>query len=100
VVFVCNDWHTGPLSCYLKTNYHPNGIYRDAKVSSPCFREKVSIFSCVHSETNRLRLESTQVAFCIHNISYQGRFALADFGGLNLPNRFKSSFDFLDGYAH
>jgi glycogen synthase len=41
-----------------------------------------------------------QVAFCIHNISYQGRFALADFGELNLPSRFKSSFDFLDGYAH
>nr|ARA71548.1 starch synthase [Eleusine coracana] len=69
VVFVCNDWHTGPLLCYLKTNYHPNGNYRDAKV-----------------------------AFCIHNISYQGRFALADFGELNLPERFKSSFDFLDGY--
>ncbi|GJN01035.1 hypothetical protein PR202_ga18269 [Eleusine coracana subsp. coracana] len=69
VVFVCNDWHTGPLSCYLKTNYHPNGNYRGAKV-----------------------------AFCIHNISYQGRFALADFGELNLPERFKSSFDFLDGY--
>jgi granule-bound starch synthase len=69
VVFVCNDWHTAPLSSYLKTNYHPDGIYRDAKV-----------------------------AFCIHNISYQGRFALADFGELNLPNRFKSSFDFLDGY--
>ena len=33
VVFVCNDWHTGPLSCYLKSNYQSNGIYRDAKVS-------------------------------------------------------------------
>ncbi|TVU12801.1 hypothetical protein EJB05_46461 [Eragrostis curvula] len=69
VLFVCNDWHTGPLSSYLKTNYHPHGIYRNAKV-----------------------------AFCIHNISYQGRFALADYGELNLPERFKSSFDFLDGY--
>ncbi|XP_062233680.1 granule-bound starch synthase 1, chloroplastic/amyloplastic-like [Phragmites australis] len=69
VVFVCNDWHTGPLSCYLKNNYRPNGIYRNAKV-----------------------------AFCIHNISYQGRFAFADFPELNLPEMFKSSFDFIDGY--
>nr|AED99564.1 GBSS1 [Zea mays subsp. mays]AED99576.1 GBSS1 [Zea mays subsp. mays]AED99584.1 GBSS1 [Zea mays subsp. mays]AED99585.1 GBSS1 [Zea mays subsp. mays]AED99586.1 GBSS1 [Zea mays subsp. mays] len=30
VVFVCNDWHTGPLSCYLKSNYQSHGIYRDA----------------------------------------------------------------------
>ena len=32
VVFVCNDWHTGPLSSYLKSNYQSNGIYRNAKV--------------------------------------------------------------------
>ena len=32
-MFVCNDWHTGPLSCYLKSNYQSNGIYKDAKVS-------------------------------------------------------------------
>lgn len=32
VVFVCNDWHTGPLASYLKNNYQPNGIYRNAKV--------------------------------------------------------------------
>nr|AED99565.1 GBSS1 [Zea mays subsp. mays]AED99577.1 GBSS1 [Zea mays subsp. mays] len=69
VVFVCNDWHTGPLSCYLKSNYQSHGIYRDAKT-----------------------------AFCIHNISYQGRFAFSDYPELNLPERFKSSFDFIDGY--
>lgn len=69
VVFVCNDWHTGPLPCYLKNDYQSNGIYRNAKV-----------------------------AFCIHNISYQGRFAFVDFPLLNLPERFKSSFDFIDGY--
>ncbi|KQK19733.1 granule-bound starch synthase 1, chloroplastic/amyloplastic [Brachypodium distachyon] len=69
VVFVCNDWHTGPLACYLKNSYQSNGIYRTAKV-----------------------------AFCIHNISYQGRFSLDDFSLLNLPARFKSSFDFIDGY--
>lgn len=38
------------------------------------------------------------MAFCIHNISYQGRFSFDDFGQLNLPDRFKSSFDFIDGY--
>nr|ABU98330.1 granule-bound starch synthase I [Austrostipa aristiglumis] len=69
VVFVCNDWHTGPLASYLKNNYQSNGIYRTAKV-----------------------------AFCIHNISYQGRFSFADYPLLNLPERFKSSFDFVDGY--
>lgn len=69
VVFVCNDWHTGPLSSYLKSNYQPHGIYRNAKT-----------------------------AFCIHNIAYQGRFAFSDFSALNLPERFKSSFDFIDGY--
>nr|AGG08862.1 waxy protein [Aegilops umbellulata]AGG08863.1 waxy protein [Aegilops umbellulata] len=69
VVFVCNDWHTGLLACYLKSNYQSNGIYRAAKV-----------------------------AFCIHNISYQGRFSFDDFAQLNLPDRFKSSFDFIDGY--
>lgn len=31
-MFVCNDWHTGPLSSYLKSNYQSNGIYRNAKV--------------------------------------------------------------------
>nr|AKQ98499.1 Waxy protein [Triticum aestivum subsp. sphaerococcum] len=69
VVFVCNDWHTGLLACYLKSNYQSSGIYRTAKV-----------------------------AFCIHNISYQGRFSFDDFAQLNLPDRFKSSFDFIDGY--
>ncbi|RLN13601.1 granule-bound starch synthase precursor [Panicum miliaceum] len=69
VVFVCNDWHTGPLSSYLKSNYQSNGIYKNAKT-----------------------------AFCIHNISYQGRFAFSDYPELNLPERFRSSFDFIDGY--
>ncbi|CAN6215263.1 unnamed protein product [Urochloa humidicola] len=69
VVFVCNDWHTGPLSSYLKSNYQSHGMYRNAKT-----------------------------AFCIHNIAYQGRFAFSDYSELNLPERFKSSFDFIDGY--
>ncbi|KAH7519406.1 hypothetical protein FEM48_Zijuj08G0032800 [Ziziphus jujuba var. spinosa] len=69
VVFVANDWHTGPLACYLETNYKSRGIYKSARV-----------------------------AFCIHNIAYQGRFAFADFSLLNLPDHYKSSFDFIDGY--
>lgn len=69
VVFVANDWHTALLPCYLKSIYKPNGIYKSAKV-----------------------------VFCIHNIAYQGRFAFSDFSLLNLPERFKSSFDFMDGY--
>ncbi|OMO79902.1 Glycosyl transferase, family 1 [Corchorus capsularis] len=69
VVFVANDWHTALLPCYLKSMYQSRGIYMNAKV-----------------------------AFCIHNIAYQGRFAFSDFPLLNLPDEFKSSFDFMDGY--
>ncbi|XP_040988598.1 granule-bound starch synthase 1, chloroplastic/amyloplastic-like isoform X2 [Juglans microcarpa x Juglans regia] len=69
VVFIANDWHTALLPCYLKTMYKPRGIYKSAKV-----------------------------AFCIHNIAYQGRFAFSDFSLLNLPDQFKGSFDFIDGY--
>ncbi|XP_021650623.2 granule-bound starch synthase 1, chloroplastic/amyloplastic [Hevea brasiliensis] len=68
-VFIANDWHTALLPCYLKSIYQPMGIYKNAKV-----------------------------AFCIHNIAYQGRFAFSDFPLLNLPDKFKSSFDFIDGY--
>ncbi|KAL6550552.1 hypothetical protein OROMI_021040 [Orobanche minor] len=69
VVFVANDWHTALLPCYLKTLYQSRGIYMHAKV-----------------------------AFCIHNIAYQGRFGFSDFHLLNLPDQYKSSFDFIDGY--
>ncbi|KAG5397701.1 hypothetical protein IGI04_019515 [Brassica rapa subsp. trilocularis] len=69
VVFVANDWHTALLPCYLKSMYQSRGIYMNAKV-----------------------------VFCIHNIAYQGRFAFDDFSLLNLPDSFKSSFDFMDGY--
>ncbi|XP_019426840.1 PREDICTED: granule-bound starch synthase 1, chloroplastic/amyloplastic-like [Lupinus angustifolius] len=69
VIFVANDWHTAILPCYLKSMYKSRGIYKNAKV-----------------------------AFCIHNIAYQGRHAFSDFSLLNLPNEFKSSFDFIDGH--
>jgi granule-bound starch synthase len=70
VVFVANDWHTALLPCYLKTEYKAAGLFQSAKV-----------------------------AFCVHNIAYQGRFAFADFERLGLPDSFRSSFDFIDGYA-
>ncbi|KAG6688145.1 hypothetical protein I3842_11G109500 [Carya illinoinensis] len=69
VIFIANDWHAALLPCYLKTMYKPRGIYKSAKV-----------------------------AFCIHNIAYQGRFALSDFSLLNLPDQFKGSLDFIDGH--
>ncbi|XP_065624098.1 granule-bound starch synthase 1, chloroplastic/amyloplastic-like [Quercus suber] len=69
VIFIANDWHTALIPCYLKTIYKPKGIYSTARV-----------------------------AFCIHNIAYQGRFAFTDFSLLNLPDELKSSFDFIDGY--
>ncbi|KAJ7548302.1 hypothetical protein O6H91_07G006300 [Diphasiastrum complanatum] len=70
VVFVANDWHTALLPCYLKSNYKRYGRLKDAKV-----------------------------AFCVHNIAYQGRFPFKDFQLLNLPDDFRSSFDFMDGYV-
>ncbi|CAI5512402.1 unnamed protein product [Closterium sp. Naga37s-1] len=69
VVFVANDWHTGVLPAYLKV-LQQQGHFRQAKV-----------------------------AFCTHNIAYQGRFAPADFDRLNLPDSFRPSFAFTDGYA-
>lgn len=69
VLFIANDWHTALIPCYLKSLYQSRGLYKNAKV-----------------------------AFCIHNIAYQGRFAFSDFSLLNLPDQFKSSFDFIDGY--
>ncbi|XP_028096825.1 granule-bound starch synthase 1, chloroplastic/amyloplastic-like [Camellia sinensis] len=69
VVFIANDWHTALLPCYLKTKYKPMGIYKNARV-----------------------------VFCIHNIAYKGRFPFADFSLLNLPEQYKGSFDFIDGY--
>lgn len=69
VLFIANDWHTALIPCYLKSMYQSRGMYLNAKVS-----------------------------FCIHNIAYQGRFAFSDFPLLNLPDEFRGSFDFIDGY--
>jgi granule-bound starch synthase len=67
VVFVANDWHTALLPCYLKSIYKSSGQFPNAKV-----------------------------AFCVHNIAYQGRFAFSDFQQLGLPEEFISSFEFYD----
>ncbi|XP_002974509.2 granule-bound starch synthase 1b, chloroplastic/amyloplastic [Selaginella moellendorffii] len=69
VVFIANDWHTAVLACYLKANYKSHGMFASAKV-----------------------------AFCVHNIAYQGRFAYQDYDLLNLPDEYEESFDFIDGY--
>ncbi|KAI3834205.1 hypothetical protein MKX03_030012 [Papaver bracteatum] len=69
VMFIANDWHTSLLPCYLKIMYQSKGMYETAKV-----------------------------AYCIHNIAYQGRFSFSDFALLNLLDSFRSSFDFIDGY--
>ncbi|KAJ1390635.1 Starch synthase, catalytic domain [Sesbania bispinosa] len=70
VIFIANDWHTALVACYLKSMYQSIGIFKNARV-----------------------------VFCIHNIAYQGRFAFGDFSLLNLPDQFKSSFDFIDGHV-
>eukprot|EP00850_Spirogloea_muscicola_P007942 SM000041S15501 [mRNA] locus=s41:446932:451623:- [translate_table: standard] len=69
VIFIANDWHTSLLPCYLKSNYKSRGVYQNAKV-----------------------------AFCTHNVAYQGRFAAEDFNLLNIPAQFRDSFNFIDGY--
>lgn len=69
VIFIANDWHTAPLPCYLKAYHKSKGAFPNAKV-----------------------------AYCTHNIAYQGRFAAADYGLLNLPEEYKDSFYFVDGY--
>ncbi|CAM6105177.1 unnamed protein product [Calypogeia fissa] len=70
VIFVANDWHSALVPCYLKSNYKAHGQFTNAKV-----------------------------AFCVHNIAYQGRFPFADFPLLNLPDSFQRSFGFMDGYT-
>jgi granule-bound starch synthase len=100
VVFIANDWHTALLPCYLKSMYKPKGIYKSARVGT--------LFACMSFSYNSGQpsfyskpwisaLPHFQVAFCIHNIAYQGRFGFADFRLLSLPDEFKSSFDFIDG---
>lgn len=67
--FIANDWHSGLVPVLLKDVYQPKGEFKDAK--------------CL---------------FCIHNIAFQGRFWPEDFEVLELPEKSRSRFDFVDGY--
>eukprot|EP01026_Neomeris_dumetosa_P011892 TRINITY_DN1420_c0_g1_i1.p1 TRINITY_DN1420_c0_g1~~TRINITY_DN1420_c0_g1_i1.p1 ORF type:complete len:615 (-),score=145.10 TRINITY_DN1420_c0_g1_i1:281-2125(-) len=69
VVFVANDWHSALVPVLIKNVYQPRGEFSNAKV-----------------------------AFCVHNIAFQGRFWREDFEKLNLPADCAPMFDFEDGY--
>jgi starch synthase len=56
VSFLAHDWHTGLLPLYLHAHYRSQGLLMDARC-----------------------------ALVIHNLAYQGVYAAADFGGLDLP---------------
>ncbi|DBA74037.1 TPA: hypothetical protein ACH3X1_010853 [Trebouxia sp. C0004] len=67
-VVVANDWHTAMFPVLLKDQYQPNGQF-----------------------------SKTKVAFCVHNIAYQGRFWEEQFESLQVPSACKSKFAFEDG---
>ncbi|KAL0056197.1 hypothetical protein WJX82_008619 [Trebouxia sp. C0006] len=67
-VVVANDWHTAMFPVLLKDQYQPNGQF-----------------------------SKTKVAFCVHNIAYQGRFWEEQFESLQVPSASKSKFAFEDG---
>jgi len=69
VTFVANDWHSALVPVLLKDIYQPSGQFQDAKV-----------------------------AFCVHNIAFQGRFWDKSWSSLALPESSKSKFVFEDGY--
>jgi len=69
VVFVANDWHSGLVPVLLKTKYQKEGQFTKAKV-----------------------------AFCVHNIAFQGRFWAKDqLDELGIPAEAASAFAFEDG---
>eukprot|EP00898_Chlorokybus_atmophyticus_P004042 jgi/Chlat1/4639/Chrsp3S09025 len=65
VVFVANDWHTAPLPVMIKHIQHQMGHFKHAPV-----------------------------AFCIHNIAYQGRYDTDKYERLNMPQSAFPSFEF------
>lgn len=69
VTFVANDWHAALVPVLLKDVYQPAGQFTDAKV-----------------------------AFCVHNIAFQGRFWDKSWSSLCLPESSKAKFAFEDGY--
>jgi granule-bound starch synthase len=68
-VFVANDWHSGLVPLLIKDVYQPRGQFKKAKV-----------------------------AFCIHNIAFQGRFWPESFKDMALPPASLEKLGFKDGY--
>eukprot|EP00878_Enallax_costatus_P000485 GHUV01000577.1.p1 GENE.GHUV01000577.1~~GHUV01000577.1.p1 ORF type:complete len:622 (+),score=214.06 GHUV01000577.1:161-1867(+) len=69
-VFVANDWHSALVPLLLKDVYQPSGQFKN-----------------------------TKVAFCIHNIAFQGRFWPESFKDMALPQAALSKLGFQDGYS-
>ena len=63
--FVANDWHSALLPAILKFDYQARGKY-----------------------------QSSKVAFCVHNIAFQGRFKPQQVAGLGLPPAAMDSLSF------
>jgi granule-bound starch synthase len=69
-VFVANDWHSALIPLIIKDVYQPRGQFKNAKV-----------------------------AYCIHNIAFQGRFWPESFKDMQLPQSTMSKLGFIDGYS-
>lgn len=69
VVLVANDWHTALIPVLIKDVHQPAGRFLD-----------------------------TKVAYCIHNVAFQGRFWPESFAELGLPESSRERFAFEDGY--
>jgi len=67
--FIANDWHSALVPVLLKDVYQPLGDFKEAKV-----------------------------AFCVHNVAFQGRFWRDSFKETGLPNVSLEKFLFDDGY--
>lgn len=68
-IIVANDWHAALVPVLLKDVYQPSGQFL-----------------------------ATKVAYCVHNIAFQGRFWPEDFQKLGLPESSTEKFTFQDGY--
>jgi len=67
--FIANDWHSALVPVLLKDVYQPRGEFKKAKV-----------------------------AFCVHNVAFQGRFWRDSFIETGLPDSSLEKFAFEDGY--
>lgn len=67
--FIANDWHSALVPVLIKDVYQPRGDFVKAKV-----------------------------AFCVHNVAFQGRFWRDSFAETSLPEISLDKFAFEDGY--